>query len=158
MTRISPPLARRFNSIHNFKLQETYPGASLGDGGGIYALGPQQGSVMEQNWLSNMGKGGGGGALYPDEGSAFWSIDHNVFSNSSFCADDCQWLHIWVPTCHDINTTFSYTDTATQDVAGTNTPVTNLTVVPKGGPWPAKANAIMEGAGPGKGMQDWALW
>ena len=29
--------------------------ASLGDGGGIYALGPQQDSVMEGNWLNNMG-------------------------------------------------------------------------------------------------------
>ena len=30
------------NEINGFKLQRSYPSASLGDGGGIYALGPQQ--------------------------------------------------------------------------------------------------------------------
>jgi hypothetical protein len=44
-----------FNLIDGFKLQGSYPAASLGDGGGIYALGPQQDSVMEGNWLNNMG-------------------------------------------------------------------------------------------------------
>ena len=72
----------------------------------------------------------------------YWDIEDNVFSNASFCADDCQWLHIWTSTIHDINTTTSWTDTATQDVKGTNTPVTGTTVVPKGTPieqWPAPA-------------------
>jgi hypothetical protein len=105
---------------------------------------------MEGNWLYNMGAGRGGGAIYPDEGSAYWNITSNVFSNASFCADDCQWLHIWVPTCHDINTTNSFVDTATMDVKGTDTPVTNTTLVAKGTPidkWPAEAQAIMQRAG-----------
>lgn len=139
-----------FNKIHDFKLQLSYPGASLGDGGGIYALGPQQNSTMQGNWLSNMGAGRGGGAFYPDEGSAYWTISNNVFSNASMCSDDCQWLHIWVPTCHDIETANTYTDTATKDVAGTNTPVVNTTVVPKNTPyseWPLQAQKIMKNAG-----------
>ena len=58
-----------FNRIDGFKLQGSFPDASLGDGGGIYALGPQKNSVMKGNWLNNMGAGLGGGAFYPDEGS-----------------------------------------------------------------------------------------
>eukprot|EP00750_Incisomonas_marina_P033018 INCI9524.2.p1 GENE.INCI9524.2~~INCI9524.2.p1 ORF type:complete len:323 (-),score=40.45 INCI9524.2:278-1246(-) len=137
------------NLIRGFKLQEAI--ASLGDGGGIYALGPQQNSSMFGNWISEMGSGRGGGAFYPDEGSAYWTISDNVFSNASFCSDDCQWLHIWTSSIHDIVTTNCFTDTATQDVKGTNTPVTNITIVPKGTPpesWPAAAQAIMSAAGP----------
>lgn len=137
-----------YNRIDGFKLQE--PSASLGDGGGIYALGPQQNSTMQFNWVSNMGSGRGGGAFYPDEGSAYWTISDNVFSNASFCQDDCQWLHIWTSSIHDIQTFNCFTDTATQDVHGTNTPVTNITVVAKGTPvdeWPDAAQAIMTGAG-----------
>ena len=134
------------NKIHDFKLQKSYPGAALGDGGGIYALGPQQNSIMKGNWVSNMGSGRGGGGFYPDEGSAYWKITENVFSNASFCQDDCQWLHIWTSSIHDINTTDCYTDTSTQDVAGTNTPVSRV-VVPRGGPWPLAAQKIMQAAG-----------
>eukprot|EP01063_Lacrimia_lanifica_P018119 TRINITY_DN25079_c0_g1_i1.p1 TRINITY_DN25079_c0_g1~~TRINITY_DN25079_c0_g1_i1.p1 ORF type:complete len:612 (+),score=179.34 TRINITY_DN25079_c0_g1_i1:54-1889(+) len=141
------------NIIRGYKLQKDV--CALGDGGGIYALGTQPGSVMARNWISNMGAGRGGGAFYPDEGSSYWDIGHNVFSNSSYCADDCQWLHIWTPTIHDIYTHDNYVDTATQDVAGTDTPVVRTTVVPKGTPldkWPAAARAVMEAAGPGPGM------
>jgi hypothetical protein len=44
--------------IHHFK-------TLLGDGGGIYALGPQPRSVMRGNWLHDMAAGRGGGAFYP---------------------------------------------------------------------------------------------
>ncbi len=95
---------------------------------------------------------------YPDEGSAYWTISENVFSGAAFCQDDCQWLHIWTASIHDINTTDCFTDTATQDVHGTNTPVTNITVVPRGTPlgeWPAPAQAIMAAAGPAAGAHAW---
>eukprot|EP00930_Biecheleria_cincta_P031427 TRINITY_DN21813_c0_g1_i1.p1 TRINITY_DN21813_c0_g1~~TRINITY_DN21813_c0_g1_i1.p1 ORF type:complete len:645 (-),score=70.77 TRINITY_DN21813_c0_g1_i1:55-1989(-) len=134
----------RQNYIHDFKLQLSE--AALGDGGGIYALGPQPGSVMEGNWLTRMGSGRGGGAFYPDEGSAYWVIRNNVFSEASFCADDCQWLHVLTQSIHDIQTHDCFTDTATQDVHGTNTPVVNITVV-KDGKWPEKALQIMGEAG-----------
>ena len=133
------------NKIHDFKLQKSYPGASLGDGGGIYALGPQQNSTMRANWVYNMGSGRGGGGYYPDEGSAYWTITNNVFSNASFCADDCQWLHIWTSSIHDINTSSCWTDTPTQDVAGTNTPVSRTVV--KDGQWPPEAIDVMRAAG-----------
>lgn len=66
------------------------------------------------------------------------------------CQDDCQWLHIWTSSIHDINTTSCWTDTATQDVAGTNTPVTGTVVVPKGTKfenWPQGAQDVMAKAG-----------
>eukprot|EP00939_MAST-03C_sp_MAST-3C-sp1_P000324 g324.t1 len=143
------------NRIDRFKLQTPYPGAALGDGGGVYALGPQQGSRMTGNWLSNMGSGRGGGAYYPDEGSAYWDISNNVFSNASFCTDDCEWLHIWTSSIHDITTHECYTDTATQENHGTNTSLTNITVVTNGD-WPAPALSIMRNAGPAEGALDWS--
>ena len=106
---------------------------------------------MARNWISRMGSGRGGGAIYPDEGSAYWHIDTNVFSNASFCLDDCQWLHIWVPTCHDILTVNSFVDTKTLDNKGTNSVVVNTTLVPKNTPiaqWPAEAQAVMNESGP----------
>eukprot|EP00940_MAST-03C_sp_MAST-3C-sp2_P000564 g564.t1 len=142
------------NRIDGFKLQTEYPGAALGDGGGIYALGPQQGSEMKGNWVSRMGAGRGGGAFYPDEGSAFWEIFENVFSNASFCADDCEWLHIWTSSIHDITVHDCFTDTGTQENHGTNTSVSNVTVVTDGN-WPQAALSIMGVAGPSTGALDW---
>ena len=141
------------NLIDGFKLQGSYPDASLGDGGGIYVLGPQQGSVMRGNWLNNMGGGLGGGAFYPDEGSAYWEIHDNVFSNATMCSDDCEWLHIWNPSIHDITVRDCFTDTATQRNDGTDTVVERITVVEEGTgrwDWPEDARDIMDNAGPDK--------
>ncbi|GMI51765.1 hypothetical protein TeGR_g10193 [Tetraparma gracilis] len=141
------------NLIDGFKLQGSYPDASLGDGGGIYALGPQQNSTMTGNWLNNMGGGLGGGAFYPDEGSAYWKIDHNVFSNATLCSDDCEWLHIWNPSIHDISVSTCWTDTATQQNQGTDTTVEDIVVVDQGTPredWPEAAQDVMNNAGPPK--------
>lgn len=127
------------NRISHFK-------GFLGDGGGVYALGPQQGSIMSENWISDMGAGRGGGGYYPDEGSAFWTITRNVFSNSSFCADDCEWLHIWTSSIHDIVVSDCWTDTATQENHGTNCTESAITVV-EGGKWPVEAIEVMQAAG-----------
>ena len=119
----------------------------------IYALGPQQDSVMEGNWLNNMGAGLGGGAFYPDEGSAYWKIYKNVFSNATMCEDDCEWLHIWNPSIHDIEVRECFTDTMTQRNDGTDTVVESITYVEKGTErkdWPDDAVAIMDAAGPAK--------
>eukprot|EP00941_MAST-03F_sp_MAST-3F-sp1_P000294 g294.t1 len=136
------------NRITNFKLQKKV--SSLGDGGGIYALGPQKNSYMVNNWISNMGSGRGGGGFYPDEGSAFWTISNNVFSNSSFCLDDCEWLHIWTKSIHNITVSNCFTDTKTQENHGTNTFLKNITYVTKNTPinkWPKEAIKIMLNSG-----------
>ncbi len=92
----------------------------LGDGGGIYALGPQPNSTMEGNWIYRMGAGRGGGAYYPDEGSAFWSILRNVFSSADFCQDACEWLHVWTASIHDTRVSDCFTDTAVRTMAPTS--------------------------------------
>lgn len=69
-------------------------------------------------------------------------------------------LHIWISTCHDILTRDSFTDTATEDVQGTRTPVVNTTLVPKETPldeWPVEAKLIIATARPGS-MLDWTKW
>jgi hypothetical protein len=128
-----------YNLIHDFKLV-------LCDGGGIYALSAQPNSTMTNNWLYNMGKGAGGGAYYPDQASAYWALDNNVFSNSSFCEDDCEWLHIWQDSIHDIKIGTSWTDTRTKDNAGINTEDVD-TVLVEDGQWPDEAVSVMNGAG-----------
>ena len=75
---------------------------------------------------------------------------NNVFSNASFCLDDCEWLHIWTSSIHNITVTNCFTDTKTQENHGTNTIVENITYVAKGTPiekWPKEAQMIMENAG-----------
>jgi hypothetical protein len=48
----------------------------LVDGGSLYVLGPQPGSVMSSNFISHQRQLFG--ALYTDEGSAYWYISNNV--------------------------------------------------------------------------------
>jgi hypothetical protein len=93
-------------SIHDFK-------KLLGDGGGIFALGPQPGGSMQNNWVHRMASGRGGGAYYPDEGSTEWQIGQSVFSDAAYCSDDCQWLHIWTSSIRDLRVQTAWTDTKT---------------------------------------------
>ena len=127
------------NEVSDFKLV-------LEDGGGIYALSAQPGSVISRNWLYNMGKGAGGGAYYPDEGSAYWKVEENVFSNSSFCSDDCEWLHVWINSIHDIEVKDNYVDTGTMVNNGVDVDVVG-TVLVEDGDWPDEAVKIMDEAG-----------
>ncbi|GMI11291.1 hypothetical protein TrLO_g10486 [Triparma laevis f. longispina] len=128
------------NVIHDFKLL-------LGDGGGIYALSAQVNSTIDGNWLYNMGKGAGGGAYYPDQASAYWTISNNVFSNASFCSDDCEWLHVWQDSIHDIDIVNSYVDTTTYENNGIGVTMDNTVVVQEGEEWPQEAIDIMDAAG-----------
>ena len=120
--------------IHHFK-------TLLGDGGGIYALGPQPRSVMRGNWLHDMAAGRGGGAFYPDEGSTLWRIEESVFSDAAACSDRCEWLHIWTGTIRDIDVHVGWTDTDVQRNDGTNCTVSNVTVVDSGTGFPAQCLA-----------------
>jgi len=137
------------NLIKDYKLSRGYPSATLGDGGGIYFLGPQMNSRCEENWISNLGYSGGGGHIYPDQGSAHWRYANNVVSNSSFCVDDCQWLHLWTDSIHNITVDKSFVDTNSMINAGVDCNVTNtLNIVEQnGGEWPSEAVDIMNSAG-----------
>ena len=59
----------RGNRVHNYK-------QTLNDGGGIYMLGPQNGSRIHDNWVFDQHTSTSG-ALYPDEGSAYSVWSHN---------------------------------------------------------------------------------
>ena len=65
----------------------------LDDGGIIYMLGEQPGSVVEENYVFN-----GPRCIYPDDGSAYLTIRRNVVYNPSY---KWMWLHFWTKRCHD---------------------------------------------------------
>ena len=65
----------------------------LDDGGIIYMLGEQPGSVIEENYVFN-----GPRCIYPDDGSAYLTIRRNVVYNPSY---KWMWLHFWTKRCHD---------------------------------------------------------
>ncbi|UVI32000.1 discoidin domain-containing protein [Paenibacillus spongiae] len=122
----------------------------LADGGAIYSNGPTNGSSTNKGIISNnyiQNEWNTNGALYPDEGSSWYDITDNVVNNSS------RYLLIWKNTIHDINVNNTYTTTSNYRNDGTNTKVTNTTVVSNGN-WPPAALAIMDGAGIEAGYQD----
>ena len=101
---------------------------------------------MRYNHVEQMAAGAGGGGYYPDEGSAYWEVAHNVFSGAAACSDDCEWLHLWNPSIHDVSVHDCFTDTATEVNVGTDCPEWNITVVTDGA-WPPEAQEIMNRAG-----------
>lgn len=112
----------------------------LSDGGGVYALGPQYGSTINNNYIKNQGNVYG--SLYPDQGSAGFTMNNNVVSNTP------DWLCINGYGQHDININNTCTDTANymNKPAGSNVTITNTTVVSDGN-WPSAAQDIMNKAG-----------
>ncbi|MCJ8014443.1 LamG domain-containing protein [Paenibacillus sp. KQZ6P-2] len=124
--------------------------ALLADGGAIYTNGSTNGSSTNKGMISNnyiQNEWNTNGALYPDEGSSWYDITDNVVNNSS------RYLLIWKNTIHDIDVNNTYTTTSNNTNAGTNTKVTNTTVVSNGN-WPPAALAIMDRAGIEAGYQD----
>lgn len=120
------------NRFHDYKQE-------LNDGGGIYMLGPQNGSVVAENWVFDQGTTSSG-ALYPDEGSAYSLWQRNVVTKAY------KWLHLWTASIHDVRVVGNYADTARQENHGTRCPEVNNTVFKPGQP-PPDAVAIMLRAG-----------
>lgn len=89
---IPPSTVAKNNTIRANKAGNTHQ--VLDDGGIIYVLGEQPGSVMTENYVFN-----GPRCLYPDDGSAYWTISRNVVGNPSY---KWMWLHIWTKRCHDL--------------------------------------------------------
>lgn len=83
------------NSMSFNKAGDTH--LALKDGGILYSLGEQPGSVMEGNYIFR-----GHRCIYPDDGSAYWTIKRNVVYNRMPGAKCIFWLHIWRDHCHDI--------------------------------------------------------
>lgn len=108
------------------------------DGGGIYTLGQQPGTLVAGNVVRNVV--GDYACLYPDEGSAFIVFRDNVCDNAP------RWLHIWTGSIHDITLANSYVNVSAARNDGSNITIQN-TVATNGQPWPAAAQAIIDQAG-----------
>ncbi|WP_340114636.1 right-handed parallel beta-helix repeat-containing protein [Maribellus mangrovi] len=80
------------NSISYNKAGDTHQ--VLDDGGILYLLGEQPGTIVEGNYVFN-----GPRCIYPDDGSAYLTITRNVIGNPSY---KWMWLHLWTKRCHDI--------------------------------------------------------
>ncbi len=89
---IPPSKVAKNNSIRFNKAGNTHN--VLDDGGIIYLLGEQPGTVVEGNHVFN-----GPRCIYPDDGSAYLTITRNVVDNDSY---KWMWLHLWTKRCHDI--------------------------------------------------------
>jgi hypothetical protein len=124
----------RGNRCYDYKLE-------LNDGGGIYMLGPQNGSLIERNWVHNQGTASSG-ALYPDEGSAYSVWRENVVAGIG----KSEWLHLWTSSIHDVIVENNFADTNVSLNHGTRCPMINNTIFPPGHP-PAEAIRIMNESG-----------
>eukprot|EP00041_Stephanoeca_diplocostata_P021177 m.487871 g.487871 ORF g.487871 m.487871 type:complete len:631 (+) comp21758_c0_seq2:81-1973(+) len=123
-----------YNRAHHYK-------QTLNDGGGIYMLGPQNNSVIHDNWVFDQGTASSG-ALYPDEGSAYSTWFHNVVTDIG----RSEWLHLWTGSIHNVVVENNFVDTSTFLNHGTNCPMINNTVFAAGKP-PTEAVAIMQASG-----------
>ena len=108
------------------------------DGGGIYTLGQQPGTMIEGNVIRRMK--GDYACLYPDEGSAYIMFKNNV------CDTAPQWLHLWINTIHDNRILNTYTDVTRKENRGVNIQIEN-TVYINGQAWTPEAQTIIDNAG-----------
>lgn len=114
------------------------------DGGGIYTLGQQPGTIIDSNVIRRMKNDYG--CLYADEGSAFTVWQNNV------CDTVPQWLWVPVPliinnfttTVHDVQVLNTYTNV--QHMRNGNVEIIN-TVYVNGQNWPPEAQSIIDSAG-----------
>ena len=103
------------NSIRFNKAGDTHQ--ILDDGGIIYLLGKQPGTVVEGNYVFN-----GPRCIYPDDGSAYLTITRNVVGNASY---KWMWLHLWTKRCHDIVARENYVKNNLLMNNGTNNTIEN---------------------------------
>lgn len=129
----------RDNLVHANRIQDYK--RRLNDGGAIYMLGPQNGSLVSDNYISHQGTASCG-ALYPDEGSAYSRWRRNVVTDIG----NSSWLHIWTPTIHNVTVEANYADTPRLLNAGMDCPMLDNVVFEPGRP-PPEARVIMRAAG-----------
>jgi len=113
-SEIPPSTVAKNNTINYNRIGETH--LVLDDGGIIYMLGEQPGSVARGNYLFD-----GPRCIYPDDGSAYWTITDNVVHNIR----RQSWLHVWTNRCHDLVIDHNFVNDNTTNNNGTNTVHTN---------------------------------
>ncbi|MFI3248626.1 MAG: hypothetical protein R3Y39_05795 [Rikenellaceae bacterium] len=117
-SEIPPSTVAHSNSMSRNKAGNTH--LALKDGGILYVLGEQPGSVIEENYIYN-----GPRCIYPDDGSAYFTIRRNVVLNNY--ERTCFWLHVWTSECHDIVAEDNFVKSNDIKNNGANSPVTNTT-------------------------------
>ncbi len=135
-SKLPPSTVAKNNSMSFNRAGDTH--LALKDGGIIYALGEQPGTVIEGNYLF-----GGQRSIYPDDGSAYLTIKGNMVRN----ARSNFWLHIWTGECHDIVVEDNYVKSNDIKQNGTNVTIKNTRSFPTTNTFSAEANAIIEAAG-----------
>jgi len=123
------------NRIHANRVEHTM--AILHDGGAIYTLGMQPGTVIDRNYVCRTEHG-----IYTDEGSAFIACRENViqspFTNAHFAWNFGR--------KHSITIDHYFVTENRWGVRAPNCPITN-TVLCQSGAWPAEAQAIINESG-----------
>ena len=130
----------------------------LFDGGDIYTLGSQPGSVAAFNHIHGHKGCEKTNGLYHDDGSAHWTDHHNVIQlgvGPHPCAsagrDAAAWATMWIDTIHDCHLYSNFADTNVSvnwDHTGVDCSINDTTVFAPSGPLPAAAQAIIDAAGP----------
>jgi hypothetical protein len=124
------------NKITNNKIIDYL--AICTDGGGIYTLGNQPNSLVENNYIKNGIRDWAG--LYFDQGSAFFTVRNNVVENAT------RWLHIWKSSIYNIVLSNNWSNVASFLNRGTNITYESPLLV-TGGNWPSGAQNIIKNAG-----------
>lgn len=135
-SEIPPSTVAKNNSIRFNKAGNTHN--VLDDGGIIYLLGEQPGTVVEGNYLFN-----GPRCIYPDDGSAYLTITGNVIDNNSY---KWMWLHLWTKRCHDIVARENYVKNNLLMNNGTNITI-EKTYAFREDEFPEEARKIIKNAG-----------
>ncbi len=115
-SEIPPSKVAKNNTMSFNRAGDTHK--ALKDGGILYLLGEQPGTVVEGNYIFN-----GPRCIYPDDGTAYITIKDNVVLNNYAKGD--FWLHIWRYACHDIVSDNNYVKDNNVKNNGTDCPVTN---------------------------------
>jgi hypothetical protein len=119
-----------FNKVHQVNMDTL-----MWDGGGIYTLSNQPGSLCSNNYCTTNCRG-----LYFDQGTGFYSIFNNVVESGH------DWINIWMPEQNNLVATDNYSSTLAQTNKGTNCIVKNTIFVPDKN-WPKEAQEIINNAG-----------
>jgi hypothetical protein len=129
-----------YNKVGNS--QQVLPG----DGGTMYTLGQQPGSVFAYNF----GFGTGGNAhIMLDEGTKFYRVHDNVSQSPPN-----NWLFIFFSTSQNDTMDNNYVNKNSYVDNGTNCPITNTHYEASAPPWSAAAQSIINNAGLEPAYQD----
>ncbi len=134
-SEIAPSTVAKNNSMSFNKAGNTH--RSLDDGGILYLLGEQPGTIIEENFIFN-----GPRCIYPDDGSADLIIRRNVILNEG----SHFWLHIWRYACHNILTENNFVKDNNIKNNGIDCPV-NGTVQLMTAEYPQEVQEIIKNAG-----------